>query len=167
MVPGKSGLHSLLVTRGSVAFLSSHGRGIGSQDGLKKDSRGLSRVAAGNPVFPRLVLVTSGDSQGAYEKSGILWSWEGPLGAPLGLVQWKRASSPVEAGTSGFLSISDSNRWVPAELGQDSQASSCDEESNSTCLLSCLCGDRPHVELYLKPVGFPLGAQVCQCPFVL
>ena len=29
--------------------------------------------------------------------------WEGPLGTPLGLVHWKRASSPVEAGTSGFL----------------------------------------------------------------
>ena len=25
------------------------------------------------------------------------------LGTPLGLVHWKRASSPVEAGTSGFL----------------------------------------------------------------
>ena len=31
------------------------------------------------------------------------WSWEGPLGTPRGLVHWKRASSPVEAGTSGFL----------------------------------------------------------------
>ena len=31
------------------------------------------------------------------------WRWEGPLGTPLGLVHWKRASSPVEAGTSGFL----------------------------------------------------------------
>src|SRR5574341_608990 len=26
------------------------------------------------------------------------WWWEGPLGTPLGLVHWKRASSPVEAG---------------------------------------------------------------------
>ena len=29
--------------------------------------------------------------------------WEGPLGTPLGLVHWKRASSPVEAGTTGYL----------------------------------------------------------------
>ena len=29
--------------------------------------------------------------------------WEGPLGTPLGLVHWKRASSPVEAGTAGYL----------------------------------------------------------------
>ena len=32
------------------------------------------------------------------------WRWEEPLGTPRGLVHWKRASSPVEAGTSGFLS---------------------------------------------------------------
>ena len=33
----------------------------------------------------------------------------GPLGIPLGLVQWKRASSRRQAGTSGFLSVSDSD----------------------------------------------------------
>ena len=47
-----------------------------------------------------------------------------PLGTPLGLAQLKRASSRVEAGTSGFLSNSDSDRSVPAELGQESQATS-------------------------------------------
>ena len=36
------------------------GRGIGIQDALKEDFRGLSRVASGNPVFPRLVPVISG-----------------------------------------------------------------------------------------------------------
>ena len=46
----------------------------------------------------------------------------GPLGTPLGLSQWKRASSRGEAGTSVFLSYSDSDRSVPAELGQESQA---------------------------------------------
>ena len=34
---------------------------------------------------------------------------------PLGVVQWKRASSRVDAGTSGFLSVSDSDPMVPAE----------------------------------------------------
>ena len=48
----------------------------------------------------------------------------GPLDTPLGLSQWKRASSRVEAGTSGFLSNSDSDHSVPAELGQESQAMS-------------------------------------------
>ena len=38
--------------RGSASLLSSQGRGIGPHDGLKKDSRCLSRVAAGNPGFP-------------------------------------------------------------------------------------------------------------------
>ena len=44
----------------------------------------------------------------------------------------KRASPRGEAGTSGFLSISDSDRRVPAELGQETQASSCVEEWHST-----------------------------------
>ena len=38
---------------------------------------------------------------------------------------WPRSSSRGEARTSGFLSVSDSDRRVPAELGQESQASSC------------------------------------------
>ena len=58
----------------------------------------------------------------------------GPLRTPVGLAQWKRASSPGKAGTSGFLSVSDSDRRVPAELGQESQASSC--LSNGTLLAS-------------------------------
>ena len=45
---------------------------------------------------------------------------EGPLRTPVGLAQCKRASSPGKAGTSGFLSVSDSDRRVPAELGQES-----------------------------------------------
>ena len=64
VAPGKSGLHSLQVARGSTALLSCHGRGIGPQVTLKKDSRGLSRVAEGNPGFPRLVPVTSGSFSG-------------------------------------------------------------------------------------------------------
>ena len=74
----------------------------------------------------------------------------GPLGTLLGLAQWKRASSRGEAGTSGFLSVSDSDCTVPAVLGQESQASSCVEEWNSTgcysvfCLLvSSVSGSRP------------------------
>ena len=59
---------------------------------------------------------------------------EGPLGTPVVLVLWKRASSRVEEGTSGFLSISDSDCRVPADLGQESQASSCVE--NGTQLAS-------------------------------
>ena len=78
----------------------------------------------------------------------------GPLGTPLGLAQRKRASPQGEARTSGFLSVSDSDRRVPAELGQESQASSCVEESNSACLSSCSWGDIPLVELCVEPAGF-------------
>ena len=49
----------------------------------------------------------------------------GPLRTPLGLAQRKKASPRGEAGNSGFLSVSDSERRVPAELRQESQASSC------------------------------------------
>ena len=48
----------------------------------------------------------------------------GPLGSPLGFAQWKRASSRGEAGTSDVLSVLDSDIRVPAELGQESQATS-------------------------------------------
>ena len=50
--------------RGCLSLLSSHGRGIGPQDALKKDAQGLSQVAARNPGFPRLVPVTSGSFLG-------------------------------------------------------------------------------------------------------
>ena len=102
---------SIRVLRGSTALLSSHGRGTGPKVTLKGDSRGLSGVAVGNPGFPLLVMVTSGSFSGAYGKSGIQWSWEGPLGTPLVLVQWKRphlelrwepqGSSPVLTWVSG------------------------------------------------------------------
>src|SRR5574337_855096 len=51
---------SMRVARGSASLLPSHGRGIWPRDALKRVSRGLSRVEAGNPGFPRLVQVTSG-----------------------------------------------------------------------------------------------------------
>ena len=71
--PGSSGSLScgarelrscMRVARGSGSLLWSHGRGIVPQDALKKDSRVLSRVAAGNPGFPGLLLVTSGSFAG-------------------------------------------------------------------------------------------------------
>ena len=46
---------SVRVARGSASWLSSHGRGLGPPDALKKDTRGLSGVAAGKPRFPRLL----------------------------------------------------------------------------------------------------------------
>ena len=83
-----------------------------------------------------------------------------------------RASSRVEAGTSGFLFISDFNRRVIAELKQESKALSCVEEWNSVCLSSYLRSDRPLVELYLEPAAFSgrcncgVSAPSC-CDFIL
>ena len=60
------------------------------------------------------------------------WGLVGLFGFDLvAFIHRKRASPRGEAGTSGFLSVSDSDRRVPAELGQESQASSCVEEWNS------------------------------------
>ena len=96
------------------------------------------------------------------------WIWGRASGAPVGLVPWMRASSRVEAGTSRFLSISDSDHSVRAELGKESQASSWVEAWNSTCLSSCSEGDRPLVKLHSKPAGlFPDDARGCQCHFMV
>ena len=46
--------------------------------------------------------------------------------------------------------ISDFNRRISAELGQESQDLSCVEKWNSVCLSSCSRVDRPIVELYLE-----------------
>ena len=48
-----------------------------------------------------------------------------------------RASSRVEVGTSGFLSISDIHLEVSVEFEQGRQDSSCLQTLNSACLLSC------------------------------
>ena len=62
VAPGKSGLHAHGEVERIIALESCWG--IRPQYALKKDSRGLSRVAAGYPEFPRLVLVTSGSFSG-------------------------------------------------------------------------------------------------------
>ena len=162
---------SIRVAKGIAALLSSHGRGIRAQDALKGESRGLSRVLAGNPVFPGLVTVTSGSFSGCLLEVWNTVELGGALGTPLGLVQWTRASSRVEVGTSGFLTISDFDCRVSVELEQESQASSCVEEWNSLCLSSCSRGDGPLVELYLEPANFPglcnwgVSASSC-CDFI-
>ena len=61
---GQESQASMPVARGSASLLSSHGRGLGLQDALKKDSRGLSRVVAGNPGFHQLLPVTLGSFSG-------------------------------------------------------------------------------------------------------
>ena len=55
LVRRKGSQVSLRIARGSWSSLLSHGKGLGPQDALKKDSGGISRVAAGNPCFPRLL----------------------------------------------------------------------------------------------------------------
>ena len=73
------------VARGSASWLSSHGRGLGPRDALKKDSRGLCRGAAGNPRFTRLLPGTLGNFPGCLWEARDPVEVAGPLGTPLGL----------------------------------------------------------------------------------
>ena len=57
----------------------------------------VSRVAAGNPRFPRLLPVTLGNFPGCLGEVRDAMELAGPLGTLLGLAQWKRASSRVTA----------------------------------------------------------------------
>ena len=119
MVPGKSVLHSSYEGERSIALESWEGN-LAS----RRVEEGLSRSFSGCSRKPWVPSPCASDLRELlrviYVKSGILWSWEGPLGTPLGLLQWKTASSRVEAGTSGFLSISDFDHRVSAELEQQS-----------------------------------------------
>ena len=75
--------------------------------------------------------------------SGLHWVWCNRRGPHL---EWRQEPQ----GSSPFLT----DRRVPAELGQESQASSCKEEWNSACLSSYSQGDRQLVELCLESAGF-------------
>src|SRR5574340_342466 len=48
------------------------------------------------------------------------WRWEGPLGTPLGLVHWKRASSPVEGPVEAVQEIRIQQSAYSAEFGNSS-----------------------------------------------
>ena len=91
----------------------------------------------------------------------------GPLGTKLGLAHWKRASSRGEAGTSGFLSVTDSNFRVPAELGQESQASSCLRKGTPLASRDAHRVSGPSSSCVWNPRVFPNDARGCQCLFVL
>lgn len=94
------------------------------------------------------------------------WRWEGPLGTPLGLVHWKRASSPVEAGTSGFLwfqtliagSLQTGDRRVRPRLGL----------RHGTPLASRdVPGERGRLSSCIWNLGFFPNDARKNCPFVL
>ena len=103
-------------------------RVMGGTRASRRVEEGLSRSfsdGGGKPSFPS---TSAGDyrelprvplrGEGYCEVGGA-------LGTPLGLDQWKRASSRMESGTSGFLSDSDSDCTVRSVLGQESHATSC------------------------------------------
>ena len=74
-----------------------------------------------------------------------------PLGTPLVSMQWKRASSQVDEGISGFLSCSDVHLGLSMPFQTGCLVSTCVEAWNSAFLLSCQRGFRPPGELNLGP----------------
>ena len=148
-------------------MLSSHGRGIGPRDALKKDSRGLSRVSAGSPVFPGLVPVTSGRfvrvplrSQGycgvGRGLSGLHWVWCNGRGPHLKLRQEPQASSPFLTPIAGSLQSWD--RRVRPRLGlrHGTPLASRGVQGVRCHLSSCIWNLRV----------FPEDAPGCKCHFV-
>ena len=73
-------------------------------------------------------------------------------------MQWKRASCRVEAGTSGFLSISDFDGRVPAELEQESQASFGVWREDSGLLFRSCRKEGPHFTMTGASHGFSRAA---------
>ena len=66
-----------------------------------------------------------------------------------------------------LLSISDSDRRVPAELGQESQASSCLRKGTPLASLVAQGVSGPLSSCVWNLRVFPDDARGCQCPFVL
>src|SRR5574337_1169765 len=94
------------------------------------------------------------------------WRWEGPLGTPLGLVHWKRASSPVEAGTAGYLcfqtpiagSLQTGDKRVRPRLGLMHGAPPASRD---------VPGERGRLSSCLWNLGFFPNDARKNCPFVL
>ena len=111
--PGKSGMHARGEKERVIVLESWEGTRASRrvEEGLSRSFSGCS----GKPSFPS---PSAGDLQELPRvplRGRDAVELVGPLGTPLGWSQWKRASSRVEAGTSGFVSISDSDRRVPEE----------------------------------------------------
>ena len=87
----------------------------------------------------------------------------GPLGTPLGLAQRKRASPRGEAGTSGFLCVSDSDRSVTAELGQENQSSTCLRKGTPLASRVAQGVSGPSSSCVWNPRVFADDARGCQC----
>ena len=73
----------------------------------------------------------------------------------------------MQAGSSRFVYISDSDPTVPAELGQESQASSCLRKGTPLASRGAQGVSGPSSCCVCNPRVFPDDAQGSQCPFVL
>ena len=128
---------SIRVARASPGVFLNHGRVIRPHFTWKGESPCVPRVAAGSVGSLELPRGRDGASHVVSWKSGILLSFQGPLGIPLTLVQGTRASLGVEAENSVFLSSSDRDLGLPTESPLRSQTSFHIGSWNSASLLRC------------------------------
>ena len=112
---------SIRVARGSAALLSKSQQG---NQASRHAEGGISRSFLSCGRKPWFSSTFDGDL-GALLMAPMGSQEYGGVGTPLGSVQWKRASSRVEAGTSGFLSCSDVGLGVCMPFQTGSQVSTC------------------------------------------
>ena len=113
-------------------------------------------MVAGNPGFPRLVMVTSGrfswcllEARNTLDLGGASWDSTGLCAVEEGLIS-------SGEGKLRFLSYSDVGLRVCMPFQTGSQVSTCVEAWNSAFLSSCQRGFRPPADLNLGP-GALLG----------
>ena len=121
VAPGKSGIHAHGEGERVMALESWEGTraSTGVEEGLSRSFSGCG----GKPSFPSTSARDLNEiPMVPLRGEGCCGVGEGPLGSSLGLAQWKRASPPWEAGTSGPLRfvLRPSDLRVPAELGAES-----------------------------------------------
>ena len=147
-----------LLPRGNVGFLRKHCSIKGPHLAWRGEFHGFCGVVVGSSQLLSSCIGTWGTHSWFLREVRSTFNLRGaPRDSSCIAAQMNRASSRVEARTSGFLSISDIDLRVSVEFEQGRQDLSCVESWNSGSLSSCEWDVRPLVELHLEPVAFSGG----------
>ena len=147
-----------LLPRGNVGFLRKHCSIKGPHLAWRGEFHGFCGVVVGSSRLLSSCMGTWGTHSCFLKEVRSTFELRGaPRDSSCIAAQMNRASSRVEARTSGFLSISDIDLRVSVEFEQGRQDLSCVESWNSGSLSSCEWDVRPLVELHLEPVAFSGG----------
>ena len=134
------------VPRGNVRFLGKHCSIKRPHLVWMGEFRGFCGIVVGSLGFLSSCVGTCGTRSCFLREVRSAFELRGAPRDLSHITAWmNRASSRVEAGTSGLFSISDIHLEVSVKFEQGRQASSCVEALNSACSLSCELGTRPLV----------------------